>query len=45
MLGSDPKDIAARTELLERFIALLQHGSASPKEFSSVTRPETSSLE
>ena len=42
---SDPKDIAARTELLERFKALLQRGSASPEEVTSVTRPETSSLE
>jgi hypothetical protein len=42
---SDPKDIAARTALLERFIALHQRGSASPEEFTSVTRPETASLE
>jgi hypothetical protein len=42
---SDPKHIAARTELLERFKRLLQRGGASPEEFTSVTRPETASLE
>jgi hypothetical protein len=42
---SDPKNVAARLELLERFTALLQRGSASPEEFTSVTRPETARLE
>jgi hypothetical protein len=37
---SDPKDIAARMELLERFTTLLQRGSATHEELKSVTRPE-----
>jgi hypothetical protein len=41
---SGPEMIAARTEVLERFKALLQRGSATPEELKEVTTPEAFSL-
>lgn len=41
---SGPEMIAARTEVLERFKALLQRGTATPEELKSVTTPEAFSL-
>jgi hypothetical protein len=36
---SDPQNIAARKQLLERFKELLQRGSATPEELKEVTTP------
>jgi hypothetical protein len=36
---SDPQVVAAREQLLERFKALLQCGSATPEELKEVTAP------
>lgn len=36
---SAPEDVAARVQLLERFKALLQRGSATPEELKQVTGP------
>jgi hypothetical protein len=36
---SDPEDIAARKQILERFKALLLRGTATPEELKSITAP------
>lgn len=38
--GADPKNIAARKEILERFKALLLRGTATAEELESVTGPQ-----
>jgi hypothetical protein len=38
--GADPKNIAARKEVLDRFKALLLRGTATPDELKRVTAPE-----